>query len=305
MQNGYTAPAFIYCESLPMLPIIAIVLIMACVFGVYIAVGGNIEIIMHALPHEAATILGAAIGAFMIANKPEVIKASLKGLKKVFGKPKWTDQDYKDLLSLLFAILKTVRSKGMIALEQHIENPEQSSIFNQYPKILHDHFALDFICDTLRMMTMNFEDPHQVEDMMEKLLEKHHHEVHAPAAAVQTMADGIPAIGIVAAVLGVIKTMGSINAPVEILGAMIGGALVGTFLGVFLAYCFVGPFASKMGTISDTEHYFYMVIKAVLVSHLHGNAPQISIEIGRTNIPTKYQPTFKSMEEHLSTISVA
>ncbi|MBN8544431.1 MAG: flagellar motor stator protein MotA [Alphaproteobacteria bacterium] len=288
-----------------MLPIIGIVIILVCVFGTYIAVGGNMEIVMHALPHEAATILGSAIGAFIIANKTEVVKASLKGVKKVFGKPKWTDQDYKDLLSLLFAILKTVRSKGMIALEQHIENPEQSAIFNQYPKIMHDHFALDFICDTLRMMTMNFEDPHQVEDMMEKLLEKHHHEVHAPAAAVQTMADGIPALGIVAAVLGVIKTMGSINAPVEILGAMIGGALVGTFLGVFVAYCFVGPFASKMGAISDTEHYFYMVIKAVLVSHLHGNAPQISVEIGRTNIPTKYQPTFKAIEEHLSTISVA
>lgn len=288
-----------------MLPIIAIVLILACVFGVYIVSGGNMEIVMHALPHEAATIIGASVGGFMIANKSDIIKGSLKGVKKVFGKPKWSDKDYKDLLSLLFSILKLVRSKGMIALEQHIENPEQSSIFQQYPKIMHDHFAIDFICDTLRMMTMNFEDPHQVEDMMEKLLEKHHHEVHAPAVAVQTMADGIPAIGIVAAVLGVIKTMGSINAPVEILGGMIGGALVGTFLGVFLSYCFVSPFAQKMGQVWDTEHYFYMVIKAVLVSHLHGNAPQISVEIGRTNIPTKYQPTFKTMEDHLSTITVA
>lgn len=287
-----------------MLAAIACVMIFICVFGIYIVAGGNMEIVLHALPIEAGTILGAAIGAFMIANKPEVIKGSLKGIKKVFGKPKWTDQDYKDLMCLLFAILKLVRSKGMIALEQHIENPEQSSIFQQYPKILHDHFAIDFICDTLRMMTMNFDDPHQVEDMMEKLLEKHHHEAHAPAAAVQTMADGIPAIGIVAAVLGVIKTMGNINAPVEILGAMIGGALVGTFLGVFLAYCFIGPFANKMGSTLETEHYFYMVIKAVLVSHLHGNAPQISVEIGRTNIPTKQQPNFKTMEELLSTVNV-
>lgn len=288
-----------------MLAMIAIPMIFACVFGIYIAAGGNMEIVIHALPIEAGTILGAAIGAFMIANKPDVIKGALKSMKKVFGKPKWSDQDYKDLLSLLFAILKTVRSKGMIALEQHIENPEQSAIFNQYPKIMHDHFAIDFICDTLRMMTMNFEDPHQVEDMMEKLLEKHHHEMHAPAGAIQTMADGIPAIGIVAAVLGVVKTMGSINKPVEVLGALIGGALVGTFLGVFLAYCFIGPFASKINQVNDTEHYFYMVIKAVLVSHLHGNAPQVSVEIGRTNIPTKYQPTFKAVEEHLSTIQVA
>lgn len=287
-----------------MLPIIAIVLILACVFGVYIVAGGNFEIIAHALPHEMATIMGAAIGAFMIANKGEVIKGALKGLKKVFGKPKWGTQDYKDLLCLLFAVLKLVRTKGMIALEQHIENPEQSSIFSQYPKILHDHFAVDFICDTLRMMTMNFDDPHQVEDMMEKNLEKHHHEVAAPAHALQTMADGIPAIGIVAAVLGVIKTMGNINAPVEILGAMIGGALVGTFLGVFLSYCVVGPFASKMNQIFDTEHSFYMVIKAVLVSHLHGNAPQISAEIGRTNVPTKYQASFKEMEDLLSNVNV-
>lgn len=288
-----------------MLPIIAIIMIIFCVFGAYMLAGGNMEIVMHALPLEGTTIIGASVGAFLIANKTDVIKGALKGVKKVFGKPKWTPQDYKDLLSLLFAILKLVRSKGMIALEQHIENPEQSAIFSQYPKILHDHFAIDFICDTLRMMTMNFEDPHQVEDMMEKLLEKHHHEVHAPAAAVQTMADGIPAIGIVAAVLGVIKTMGSINSPVEILGAMIGGALVGTFLGVFLSYCLVGPFAQKMGQVWDTEHYFYMVIKAVLVSHLHGNAPQISVEIGRTNVPTKYQTSFKDMETHLSSISVA
>jgi len=287
-----------------MLGIIGIVIVFVCVFGVYIAVGGNMEIVMHALPHEAATILGAALGAFLIGNKGEVVKGAFKGIGKSFGKPKWGEKDYKDLLCLLFAVLKLVRSKGMIALEQHIENPEQSNIFSAYPKILHDHFAIDFICDTLRMMTMNFDDPHQVEDVMEKLLEKHHHELHASAAAVQTMADGIPALGIVAAVLGVIKTMGAINEPVEILGAMIGGALVGTFLGVFVAYCFIGPFAQKIGQLQEMEHSFYLAIKAILVSHLHGNAPQISVEIGRTNIPTKYQPSFKDVETMLSSVSV-
>jgi len=287
-----------------MISIVGIIFTLCMVFGGYIIAGGKFAIILHALPFEMMIIMGAAIGSFLVANKPEVSKASAKGIGKVFGKPKWSEQDYKDLLSLLFAILKLVRSKGMIALEQHVENPEQSSIFNQYPTIVKDHFAIDFICDTLRMMTMNFEDPHQVEDMMDKNLEKHHHEVLAASHAVQTMADGIPALGIVAAVLGVIKTMASINAPVEVLGAMIGGALVGTFLGVFLAYGFVGPFASRMTQVFDTEHAFYVVIKAVLVSHLHGNAPQISVEIGRTNIPTKYQPSFKDMENHLSTISV-
>lgn len=287
-----------------MVGIIAIIFILVCVFGVYIAVGGNMDIVLHALPHEAATILGSAIGAFVLGNKMDVVKATMKGIKKVFGKPKWGDQDYKDLLCLMFAFLKLVRSKGMVALEQHIENPEQSDIFSQYPKILADHFATDFICDTLRMMTMNFDDPHQVEDVMEKNLEKHHHEVHMASASMQTMADGVPALGIVAAVLGVIKTMGNINAPVEVLGGMIGGALVGTFLGVFVAYCFFGPFAQKMGQVMDDEHYFYLTIKAILVSHLHGNAPQISVEIGRTNVPTKYQASFLQMEELLNEVKV-
>lgn len=285
-----------------MLGLIGIVVIFAMVFGSFVMAGGKFDIIAHAAPHEFMCIMGAAVGAFMVANKGNVIKATLKDLKKAFGGPKWKSQDYKDLLSLLFTILKLVRTKGMIALEQHIENPEQSAIFQQYPKIVHDHFAVEFICDTLRMITMSFEDPHQVEDMMEKQLEKHHHEIAAPQHAIQSMADGIPALGIVAAVLGVIKTMSSINEPVEILGGMIGGALVGTFLGVFMAYGLVGPIANKLGQVYDQDHAFYKMIQAVLVSHLQGNAPQVSVEIGRVNIPTIYQPTFQEMEIMLQNI---
>jgi len=284
---------------------IAIVVIFAMVFGSFIMAGGKFGIIAHAAPHEFMCIMGAAVGAFMLANKGNVIKQTLKDLGKAFKGPKWKANDYKDLLSLMFTILKLVRTKGMIALEQHIENPEQSAIFQQYPKILHDHFAVEFICDTLRMITMSFEDPHQVEDMMEKQLEKHHHEVVAPQHAVQSMADGIPALGIVAAVLGVIKTMSSISEPVEILGGMIGGALVGTFLGVFIAYGFIGPIASKLGQIYDQDHQFYNIIRAVLVSHLQGNAPQISVEIGRGNVPTIYQPSFQEMEQHLQNLPAA
>ena len=288
-----------------MLGLIAIVVVFAMVFGSFVMGGGKFEIIIHAAPHEFMCIFGAAAGAFMMANKGNVCKQTLKDLKKAFSGPKWKAQDYKDLLALLFTILKLVRTKGMIALEQHIENPEQSPIFQQYPKILHDHFAVEFICDTLRMITMSFEDPHQVEDMMEKQLEKHHHEVAAPAHAVQSMADGIPALGIVAAVLGVIKTMASISEPVEVLGAMIGGALVGTFLGVFLAYGFIGPIASKLNQVYDQDHQFYNIIRAVLVSHLQGNAPQISVEIGRGNVPTIYQPSFQEMEQHLQNLPAA
>ena len=288
-----------------MLGIIGIVLVFAMVFGSYVMSGGKIGIILEAAPHEFMAIGGAAIGSFMIGNKGNVVKGALKDFGKAFKGPKWKAQDYKDLLALLFTILKLVRTKGMVALEQHIENPEQSAIFQQYPKILHDHFAVDFICDTLRMITMNFEDPHQLEDMMEKQLDKHHHELLGPAHSIQTMADGIPALGIVAAVLGVIKTMGSISEPVEILGAMIGGALVGTFLGVFLSYGFIGPIASKLNQIYEQDHTFYLIIKSVLVSHLQGNAPQVSVEIGRGNIPTIYQPKFSEMEQLLGNLPAA
>ena len=285
-----------------MLGIIAIVVIFAMVFGSFVMSGGKFDIIIEAAPHELMCIFGSAVGAFLLANKGNVVKATLKDIKKAFSGPKWKAQDYKDLLSLLFTILKLVRSKGMIALEQHIENAEQSTIFQQYPKIMHDHFAVEFICDTLRMITMSFEDPNQVEDMMDKQLDKHHHEIIAPQAAIQGMADGLPALGIVAAVLGVIKTMSSISAPVEILGGMIGGALVGTFLGVFLAYGFIGPISTKLGQVYEQDHLFYMIIRAVLVSHLNGNAPQVSIEIGRGNVPTIYQPSFQELEQILQNL---
>lgn len=287
-----------------MLGIIGIVIVFVAVFVVYAVSGGKMEVIIHAAPHELGTIFGAAVGAFLISNKSDVAKGVLKDLKKVFKGPKWKAQDYKDLLSLLFTLLKLVRTKGMVALEQHIENPDQSPIFQQYPRILHDHFAVSFLCDTLRMMTMSFDDAHQVETVMEAVLEKHHMELHARSHAVQSMADAMPALGIVAAVLGVIKTMSSITEPVEVLGAMIGGALVGTFLGVFLAYGFIGPFASKLGQTYDEEHVFYTIIKLVLVSHLNGNAPQISVEIGRTNIPTIYEPSFLEMEQILQGVTL-
>jgi chemotaxis protein MotA len=225
-------------------------------------------------------------------------------MKSVFAGPKWKAADYRDLLSLLFLLTKMMKSKGVIALESHIEKPTESPLFSRYPRILKDHFAVDFICDTLRMMTMNLEDPHQVEDAMEKQLEKHHHEGLMPAHALQSLADALPALGIVAAVLGVIKTMGSITEPPEILGSMIGGALVGTFLGVFLAYGLVGPMATRLKEIMEEEGSFYRIIQAVLVAHLHGNAAQISVEIGRGNVPSSAQPSFLELEDALNNMSL-
>jgi chemotaxis protein MotA len=285
-----------------MFQIIGVVLLFAMVFGSDVMSGGNLGVIIGAAPFELMCILGAGVASFMTANSMTVIKGTGGGLGKVFKGPKWKKVDYADLLSLLFLLTKTMKSKGVIALESHIENPHDSSIFSRYPKIGKDHFAIDFICDTLRMMTMNLEDPHQVEDCMEGQLEKHHHEALAPAHALQSLADALPALGIVSAVLGVIKTMGAITQPPEILGEMIGGALVGTFLGVFLAYGLVAPMAARMNAIIEEEGAFYKIIRSVLVAHLHGNAAQISVEIGRGSVPSGSQPTFAQLEETLTQI---
>lgn len=285
-----------------MLQIAGIACVFIMVFGGYLIHGGSLEPIIHAAPFELIMILGAGVGAFLLGSSGAQAKAALGSFGKVFGGPKWKKQDYRDLLSLLFTVTKTMKSKGMIALEPHIENPNESAIFKRYPKILHDHFALDFICDTLRMMTMSLEDPHQVETAMEKQLEKHHHESSSPAEAMQSLADGLPALGIVAAVLGIVKTMGAIAEPPAVLGAMIGGALVGTFLGVFLAYGFIGPMASRLKFCYDQEALFYHVIRDVLVAHLHGNSAQVSVEIGRGSVPTVFQPSFMELEEALKTV---
>ena len=285
-----------------MFQIIGIVVVLVMVFGGFALAGGHFEIIIAAMPFELMMIGGAAVGAFLIGNSGKTVMKTLGDFGKIIAGPKWKAQDYRDLLALLFQLTKIMKTKGVIALEAHIENPKDSSIFQNYPRILKDHFATDFICDTLRIMTMNLEDPHQVEDAMETQLEKHHHEAAGPAHALQNTADALPALGIVAAVLGVIKTMGAIEAPPTVLGAKIGSALVGTFLGVFLAYGFVGPMAARLKEIYDEEHTFYTIIQAVLVAHLHGNAAQISVEIGRGSVPSSAQPTFMELEEALGNI---
>ena len=285
-----------------MFQIIGVVLLFGLVFGSFIISGGNMGVIIEAAPHELMAIMGAGVASYLISNSLGTIKATGAGFGKIFKGPKWKASDYTDLLSLLFVLTKTMKSKGVIAVESHIENPHESTIFNKYPRVNKDHFAVNFVCDTLRMMTMNLEDPHQVEDAMERQLEKHHHEALCPAHALQSLADALPALGIVAAVLGVIKTMGAITEPPEVLGSMIGGALVGTFLGVFLAYGLVGPMAARLKDVVDEESAFYKIIRSVLVAHLHGNAAQISVEIGRGNVPSSSQPSFSELEQALTSM---
>ena len=285
-----------------MLQIVGIIVVFVMVFGGYTLAGGYFDVILKALPFELMMIGGSAIGAFLISNSMGYAMATVGAFGKIVSGPKWSGKDYSDLLCLLFLLTKLMKSKGVIALETHIENPSESNIFSRYPKILKDHFAIHFICDTLRMMTMNLEDPHQVEEAMEKQLEKHHHEADAPAHALQSMADALPALGIVAAVLGIVKTMSKINEPAEVLGKMIGSALVGTFLGVFLAYGIVGPLAARLKQILEEEAQYYKIIQDVLVAHLHGNAAQISVEIGRGSVPTAVQPSFLQLEEAIREI---
>jgi chemotaxis protein MotA len=279
-----------------MLGFVGIAVILVMVFGGYVLAGGKMGIIMKALPFEMIMIGGAAVGAFLISNDMAAVKHTLKDIGKVFKGPKWKPDDYRDLLCLLFELIRLARANP-VALEEHVESPDTSDIFGRYPRIRDDHEAMELICDTLRAASMNYDDPHQVEEVLDKRMEATlSHAMHS-SHALQTVADGLPALGIVAAVLGVIKTMGSIDQPPEVLGKMIGGALVGTFLGVFLAYGLMGPFAARVKAVVEEDIHFYQLIREVLIANLHRHPANICIEVGRQNTPHHVRPAFSALEE--------
>ena len=284
-----------------MLGFVGIAVIFVMVFGGYILAGGKLGIILKSLPFEMMMIGGAAVGAFLISNDMSAVKQTAKDIGKVFKGPRWTHHDYTDLLCLLFELIRLARANP-VAIEEHIEAPESSSIFTKFPRILADKEAINLISDTLRSASMNYDDPHQVEEVLDKRMEANlNHALHS-SHAMQMIADGLPALGIVAAVLGVIKTMGSIDQPPEILGKMIGGALVGTFLGVFLAYGLVGPFAEKVKGVVQEDSHFYLLIREVLVANLHNHPTNICIEVARQNTPLHCRPSFSELEEALKAI---
>ncbi len=281
-----------------MLALVGIIVVFAMVFGGYAAAGGHLEIILHALPHELMVIGGAGLGSFLLSHDWPSVKGAMMDLGKVFKGAKWKPDDYRDLLALLFDLLRIARNDPL-ALEDHVENPSTSAIFGRYPKITADCRVVELICDTLRAASMNYDDPHQVEEVLDKRMEETHaHALHG-SHAWQSLADSVPAIGIVAAVLGMIKTMGSIDKPPEVLGAMIGGALVGTFLGIFLAYGFIGPMAVRIKAVVKEDHYFNHLIREVLVANLHRHPPNICIEVGRQNTPQHMRPSFANVEQVL------
>jgi chemotaxis protein MotA len=281
-----------------------LVFLLACVFGSYIASGGSMAPLIEAIPFEMVTIGGAAIGSFVMSNSIHDVKHTIGGVVRALKGARYRKSDYVDLLSLLFFFVRLANTKGPLALESHIERPEESKAFQRFSKVLKNSRASAMICDYLRMVGMNADDPNQIEDVMARELKKTLNEELHGAHALQIMADALPALGIVAAVLGVIKTMSHINEPPAVLGAMIGGALTGTFLGVLLAYGVAGPFAARLRNVLLEESKYFEVIRAVLVAHLHGNAPQVSVETGRKMAPNQHMPSFQELEKAVQSLQI-
>jgi chemotaxis protein MotA len=285
-------------------------LVLVCTFGgLLIAMHFKFDhfakimmVILKALPGEMTIIFGSAVAAFIVGNSPSVVKETVGYLRSLSKPSAYSKQDYMEMLAMLFSVFKLARTKGWLALEAHIENPHNSTLFNNFPSFAHNHHAVTFLCDYLRIISLGNEDPMIIENLMDEEIQTiaAHHE--HPGHAVQTMADGIPALGIVAAVLGVIKTMASITEPPEVLGAMIGSALVGTFLGVWLAYGMVGPIAGAMKGRAETEVMYYKALKVGVLAFLNGAAPQVAVEFARKLLPHDVQPTFQELEEKLNSV---
>jgi chemotaxis protein MotA len=274
-------------------------LAMACIFGVYIAHGGNISVILHALPFEMTTIFGAAIGAFLVNNQMKVVKASLKGLGMCFKGSKYNKARYMELMALLYDILQKARKEGLMSIEKDVEDPHSSPLFQKYPNVGNDHHVTEFITDYLRMMVSGNLNAHEIESLMDSEIETHHQEAHAPVAAIARLAGGLPAFGIVAAVLGVVNTMGSVGQPPAVLGGMIGSALVGTFLGILLAYGFVEPLGGLLEQKMEESAKELQCIKTTLLASMQGYAPQVAIEFGRKVLFSLDRPTFSELESHV------
>ncbi|MDI1227608.1 MAG: flagellar motor stator protein MotA [bacterium] len=278
-----------------MLKLVGNIMVIVCTIGGYVANKGHLAVLWQ--PFELIIIFGSACAAFLTANSPHVIKQTISDIKAIYKKDTFTKAEYVEVLSMLYVVFKTARSKGWLALEQHIENPDESEIFKKFPTFHANHHAVTFLCDYLRLISLGAEKPHEIEALMDQEIETQAGERNHTSHAVQTMADGMPALGIVAAVLGVIHTMGSITEPPEVLGHLIGGALVGTFLGVWLSYGFIAPIASAIKERNDSELKYFLCMKTCILAYLQGAAPQVAIEFGRKILLHDTQPTFIEVEE--------
>lgn len=282
-----------------MFVIIGWLLALACIFGVFIAHGGNITVVLHALPFEMTTIFGAAIGGMLATNPPKVMKATMKGLGDCFKGSKYTKARYMELLALLYDILQKARKEGLMSIEKDVEDPHSSPLFQKYPTVGNDHHVAEFITDYLRMMVSGNLNAHEIESLMDAEIDTHHHEAFLAVIALQRLAGGLPAFGIVAAVLGVVNTMGSVGQPPAVLGGMIGSALVGTFLGILLAYAFAEPLAGALESKVDEAGKELQCIKTTLLASMQGYAPQVAIEFGRKVLYSTERPSFVELESYV------
>jgi chemotaxis protein MotA len=280
---------------------IGLAVVFGAVLGGYVAAGGKLGPIIKAAPFEFIIIAGAAIGASLVGNSFPVFKAAMGGIGKCISGPKWKQEDYLNLIVLVGKLLAVMKKEGVVALEAHVENPDSSPIFGEFPKLAKDHSIVQLICDPLRLVVISQGnlDADKVEDIMKSAIKTHHHEVMRAPAALTTMAGSMPALGIVACVLGVVKTMGAIDQPPAVLGALIGAALVGTMLGVFLSYGMFEPFANRLAQILDDEAQTHQVIMNMIVANLKGHPQPVVIEAARACISHDNQPSFSEVFDSL------
>jgi chemotaxis protein MotA len=280
-----------------MLFVVGCLVVTASVIGGFLGGGGHLAVLWQ--PFEFVIIFGSCIGAFIIANPGAVLTGTAKSLIRVLQGVRHDKKGYVELLSALYAILKLAKHKGDLALESHVDNPQESSVFQRFPKFAGNRDAMEFLCDYLRLLTLGPAKAHEIEAIMDAEIETHRSEHHAVSGALQTAADGLPALGIVAAVLGVIHTMGAITEPPEVLGQLIGGALVGTFTGVLASYGIVAPVAHALETRFSADSEFLECIKTGVIAHIQGYAPDISVELARKAISPKLRPSFVELDNAL------
>ncbi len=277
-----------------MFAIIGIVVVFGCIVAGYLMEHGNIRVLIQ--PAELIIIGGAATGTILISNPLHIIKKIATGLAGVFGGSKFTKQTYIDALKTMYDLLNRARKDGLMALEADVEEPEKSAVFSHNPTFVNNHHVRDFVCDSLRMAITGF-DAFELDQMLDLDMEVHHHDASQPTSALSTMADSLPGLGIVAAVLGVVITMGALGGPPEEIGHKVAAALVGTFLGVLLCYGLVGPLAANMSKAADEEHAFLNVMRVLMISFLKGTAPIMAVEVARRAVPGHVRPSFKELEQ--------
>jgi len=276
-----------------MFAIIGIVIVFGCIVAGYLMEHGNLRVLLQ--PAELIIIGGAAVGTVLISNPLHIIKKIAGGIAGVFGGSKFTKQAYLDSLKMMYDLLNKARKDGLMALEADVEEPEKSPVFSKYPAFVNNHHIRDFVCDSLRMAVTGV-DVFDLDQMLDLDMEVHHHGATQPTTALSTMADSLPGLGIVAAVLGVVITMGALGGPPEEIGRKVAAALVGTFLGILLCYGLVGPIAANMTKIAEEEHAFLYVMRVLMVAFLKGSAPIMAVEIARRAVPGHVRPSFTELE---------